>query len=265
MLTNFDGSQNFLLITLDSCRWDTFALAHMPNLKSVCEFRKSYTQGTYTYPSHMSMFSGQFPNVNEAEPYYNRFVKYLFFIRGGHAQVDSYIEFPTGTRDIVRGFASLGYNTFGIGAVEWFKHPNLFSPFSTFYHTGIHFEEQIRVLISVTSNRRETPYFGFINVGETHDPYEYGGRIVPTERFASRMRMVANRGFAEREYLKQIKCCEYIDREIQKVLDHCSRFDGRTVFIVCGDHGECFGEDGVYGHGFFHPKVMEVPLGIFEL
>ena len=35
--------------------------------------------------------------------------------------------------------------------------------------------------------------------------------------------------------------------------------------MACGDHGECFGEDGYWGHGINHPKVFEVPLGIFRL
>jgi arylsulfatase len=39
----------------------------------------------------------------------------------------------------------------------------------------------------------------------------------------------------------------------------------RTVVIVTADHGECFGEDGYWGHGVNHPKVFEVPLSIFRL
>jgi hypothetical protein len=33
---------------------------------------------------------------------------------------------------------------------------------------------------------------------------------------------------------------------------------------MCADHGECFGEEGFYGHSFYHPKVFEVPMGIFD-
>ena len=38
-----------------------------------------------------------------------------------------------------------------------------------------------------------------------------------------------------------------------------------TLVVLCGDHGECFGEDGYWGHGVNHPKVLEVPLAIFRL
>jgi len=31
--------------------------------------------------------------------------------------------------------------------------------------------------------------------------------------------------------------------------------------VVTSDHGELFGEDGLFGHGpFIHEKVLEVPL-----
>jgi membrane-anchored protein YejM (alkaline phosphatase superfamily) len=265
MLTEFNGSQDFLLFTLDSCRWDVFDAARMPNLKSLCRFRKAYTQGTYTYPAHISMFSGQFPNVIENEPYYNRFNKYLFLIRGGNATINSYVEFPRGTPNILHGFGSIGYNTFGIGAVEWFRHPNLYGPFREFIHSGIHLSKQIELLLEKASANAGRPFFGFVNIGETHDPYEFGGHIAVTARKASLMRLTPGAGFARQEYLKQIRCCEYIDGQFGKIIEFARRSKRRTVFIVCGDHGECFGEDGMYGHGFFHQKVMEVPMGIFEI
>jgi hypothetical protein len=34
----------------------------------------------------------------------------------------------------------------------------------------------------------------------------------------------------------------------------------RATTIVCGDHGDAWGEDGVWEHGVMHPKVLEVPL-----
>lgn len=30
--------------------------------------------------------------------------------------------------------------------------------------------------------------------------------------------------------------------------------------MVCADHGDAWGEDGVWEHGIHHPKVVEVPL-----
>ena len=36
--------------------------------------------------------------------------------------------------------------------------------------------------------------------------------------------------------------------------------------IMVADHGECFMEqDGVFGHAFVHPKILEVPFTHFIL
>jgi len=42
-----------------------------------------------------------------------------------------------------------------------------------------------------------------------------------------------------------------------------SRFREATV-VVCGDHGDAWGEDGLWEHGIHHPAVLEVPL-LFRL
>jgi len=44
-----------------------------------------------------------------------------------------------------------------------------------------------------------------------------------------------------------------------------SQLQRGTIVVICADHGECFGEDGLHGHGFYHLKVIEVPLGIFPI
>jgi hypothetical protein len=32
--------------------------------------------------------------------------------------------------------------------------------------------------------------------------------------------------------------------------------------IICADHGDCWDEDNLWGHGMHHEKVLEVPLVI---
>jgi hypothetical protein len=34
--------------------------------------------------------------------------------------------------------------------------------------------------------------------------------------------------------------------------------------VACGDHGDAWGEDGLWEHGIHHSKVYEVPL-LFRL
>jgi arylsulfatase A-like enzyme len=62
-----------------------------------------------------------------------------------------------------------------------------------------------------------------------------------------------------------VSCAEFLDARTGELLD-LFRARGRpTTVVVCSDHGECLGEEGLYGHAFYHEKVMEVPLLIFRL
>ena len=49
---------------------------------------------------------------------------------------------------------------------------------------------------------------------------------------------------------------EWVDARLADLLDG---FAGANV-VVCGDHGDAWGEDGLWEHGISHPKVLEVPL-----
>jgi hypothetical protein len=253
-----------LLITLDSCRWDTFSAANTPCFDSLGHFVRAYSQGTYTYPSHMSIYSGILPDTREPIPLLNRFKKNLFRIgsRPTPTPVQSYIEFPIGTTSIIKGFEAMGYTTFGCGALDWFKHPNLSSPFQEFLYTGIDVVSQVHFL-EAKLHGTQSEFFAFANIGEPHEPYEFGGLIVPPLTSRTLMREFKDLGFLTEEFDKQVAAIEFVDAQFGRLLESVAKVSDRTLVIVCGDHGECFGEDGLYGHGFYHPKVMEVPLGIF--
>lgn len=255
--------QNVVMITLDSCRYDTFVRAEMPVLKSQCTFKKAFAQGTFTYPSHLAMYSGFFPSICEMIAYYNRLEKYLLFIRGGNKIVDSFLEFPVGTTSIVNGFRRLGYRTFGLGAMEWFRHPNLASEFDRFHMTGIHMRRQIDLFLQEAADAQTAPIFALLNIGETHDPYRHGGQIDVSSRVSTELRRSPSSALSLELFERQVDCCEFIDRGIAPVIDWAAEQSRDTVFVVCADHGECFGEDGLYGHGFFHEMVITVPMGIF--
>ena len=262
-----DDTPNILLVTLDSCRWDTFRAAQTPNLDSLCLTRKAYAQATFTYAAHMAMYQGHLPSTREKINFYNRFVMPLFRIANTQAEVTSYITFPKNTRTIIHGFRSLGFYALGLGATGWFRHPDLNSPFDEFELTGIHADRQVEIVKSKLGILRSRAFFALVNMGETHDPYEFGGSIyydgVSRARAASSR--IAHMEFDEVNWLKQVKACEFLDAKIGEIVSHLRALERGTIVVICGDHGECFGEDGMHGHGFYHPKVMEVPLGVFEI
>ena len=263
-LGNVTDKTNFIILTLDCCRWDTFNQANTKLLDTLCEFRMAYTHGTYTLPAHISIFAGILPDVRDDIPYYNRFSKNLFRISSRKIEKTSFVEFPNGTKNIVEGFRSRGYSAYGTGAMSWFRHPLLTSPFDDFYYSEIHFDSQADYLLSKVK-KNSGPYFLFANIGETHEPYEFGGHIEESLNSRARMRDFNDAGFISDDFDKQVKCVEYLDTKIFDLIKSLQKYCNDLVVVICGDHGECFGEDGLYGHGFYHEKIMEVPLGIFRI
>jgi glucan phosphoethanolaminetransferase (alkaline phosphatase superfamily) len=59
---------------------------------------------------------------------------------------------------------------------------------------------------------------------------------------------------------RQRRCLEFVDAEVAPLL---ALFESAAV-IVCADHGDCWGEDGLWEHGIPHEKAFEVPL-LFRL
>ena len=262
IISEYDGTQNFLLITIDSCRWDTYLCADLPNLKSTQAFRRAESNATFTLPSHIAIFSGIFPHVREQIPFYNRFVCNLFRPIE-KPNVKSYLYLPENSINVLQGLKALDYKIIGTGAVEWFKSPLLTTYFDEFYYSGIHAEKQVNWIIDVL--RRTNKFFGFLNLGETHDPYLHGGFIAPSSQSRQRMREKVDKGFSDEWFEMQVRSLEFLDKKLGFLLNQIASFSSKTVVIICSDHGECFGEDGLYGHGFYHPKIMEVPLAIFEI
>lgn len=260
------GDENFLVITWDSCRWDSVLHAATPTLKALGGLRAASAHGTFTYPAHMALYQGILPHSDERVPYYNRYVCQLVKIaRPGAAPGGALIEFPSGTLDIIRGFAAAGYATLGWGAVGWFRHKALQEPFEKFVFTGTHASRQVAEFVQSTANLSR-PFFSLINFGETHYPYECSEDGVEIPLLSPARRPISwSGGFDEQGWLAQRRSCEYLDEKLATMLSHLRTLPRRTIVVLTADHGECFGEDGLVGHGFYHPKVMEVPLTIVEI
>jgi hypothetical protein len=260
------GSKNFIIITWDSCRWDSVVHAAMPTLKGIGALRIARAHGTFTYPGHMAIYQGILPHSDATLPYYNRYVRQLVKIaRKGAPPGGALIEFPCGTLDIIRGFADAGYMTFGWGAVGWFAHKLLQESFDQFVFTGTHATRQVTEFIESTSGLSR-PFFALINFGETHYPYLCSESGVEIPLLSPARRPISWTGeFDEEGWLAQRRCCEYLDAQLAVMISHLRTLSKPTIVVLTADHGECFGEDGMVGHGFYHPKVMEVPLAIFEV
>ena len=250
--------RNFVLITIDSLRYDVAVESNTYNFNNLMQkyqksgnsWHKVYAQATYTLPAHVSMFSGgKFPSNNLGVFPFDR--KDSLF---SHINSKNIGLFTIEENDVcvTCSFKNKGYRTIGMGSVGWFNDHYGTSKdfwlkyFNEFYYqdnfnvkNSESFRNQILLTEKVLKNNNASLFF-FINIGSTHAPYRH----------------------EERSVQGQIKALEYVDNLIVKFI---KLFSANTDFFICGDHGECFGEDDMWGHSFYHEKVMAVPACYLEI
>jgi len=264
-----DSRRNQALLVFDSLRWDVFQKAKIPFLKKLGKWKLAYTPGNYTFPAHMSFFVGKIPQTLDNTPYYDT-VATRFGITGrkpkpdqlwrlGNPEAPRPSKYTLEGQNIISGFRAQGYLTIGAGAVNWFN-PDLpagkylTEPFEHFfYKRGPNYashesaEEQVQWVLDCL-RVADKPYFLFINFGETHHQYLY--KNCPWHGQPNPY------GNARECRRRQQACLEYLDKQVEHLLTQLKNLD----LVICSDHGEAMGEDGLWGHGFHHPKIWEVPL-----
>lgn len=253
---------SFLFITLDSCRYDTFVEAALPNLRSIGELHRAMAPSHYTYGSHAAMFVGFTPGVfSERRAYVNpKFGRIFKLAQPAPIGAREHFLALTGA-NVTDGFRRLGYRTIGTGAVGWFDPETpaaetLTRFFEKYRYAGnTHsLRHQLEFIDEALEDDPERPAYVFLNVGETHVPYYHEDApwpydVNPCVPFAEGNDAVESRR-------RQRACLEWVDDRLGPLLE---RFAGANV-LVCGDHGDAWGEDGLWEHGIHHPKVLEVPL-----
>ncbi len=261
-MKNMPNRRSFLFITLDSCRFDTFANSHVPNMKKVGPLYNAMAPSYFTFGSHMSMFMGFTPGVAAVprsflNPKYGKIFK---MANGGFEGKGK--EFLTLTgKNIIQGLKRIGYTTIGTGAVGWFDPATetgkiLGKDFDHFYYPGDSYsiEKQLEWIDSKIAQFSDQDLFVFINIGETHVPYYHHGaswdpKINPCVPFGEKN---------DREECKrrQGACLEFVDKKLGPLIE---KFLDASI-LICADHGDCWGEDGLWEHGIYHEKIFSVPL-----
>ena len=255
--------RSLLLITLDSCRYDTFVAADAPNLKAIGpEAHKAQAPSHFTYASHMAMWVGVTPGLaGVAEPYLNpKFAKF-FRISNGARRAYGPSAFQLEGRNIVDGFRLAGYRTIGCGALGWFNPDTpagatVTADFDRIRHVGWPWSvaRQVDWICSELDAAADRPVFVFLNVGETHTPYWHEGAPWSADDNPCRPFQTVDRR-AECA-LRQRACLEYVDRKLAPLI---ARFAPASI-VATADHGDCWGEDGIWEHGVSHPATLTVPL-----
>ena len=98
-----------------------------------------------------------------------------------------------------------------------------------------------------------------MNIGETHVPYWHEGASWDREYNPCRP-FGGDENDAEECARRQLACVQWVDNQLRGILQQFAHANT----LVCADHGDAWGEDGLWEHGIHHPTVMDVPL-IFRL
>jgi len=255
--------KNQVFIVFDSLRWDVFEAARVPRLKGLGEWKRAYTQGTYTYPAHWSFFTGRLPQTDDGSSFYDTAARRVKGGRGKRLwgvrtpESKAVAKYNLRAFTVPQGFSELGYRTLGSGGVNWFNpetiggsvFTGLFDHFYFLHPSQRPAAKQVKWAAREITDS-DSPYFLFINFSETHHPYVfsecgYDGDPV---------------GDYNACFIRQAKCLEHLEGVVMRLLD-CVK---DSEVVMCSDHGDAWGEDGRWLHGFYHEKVMEVPMLIFS-
>jgi hypothetical protein len=255
-----------LFVTLDSCRYDTFEAAAAPALKSIGQLYRAHAPSYFTFGSHMAMFAGFTPGMASLrEPYVNPKFGKIFKLAGGGSTPPGGAFFSLQGENLIQGFKRRGYRAIGTAAVGWFRPDTdagrvLGRDFDDFFHPGNvwSLRRQVEWLEERLREHAGRPVLAFVNVGETHVPYYHDGASWSREDNPCVPFSDAND--AEKCRVRQRACLEFVDAALAPVLES---FAGAST-VVCGDHGDCWGEDGLWEHGVHHECTLAVPL-LFRL
>lgn len=276
---------NVLYLTLDCCRADTFQRADIPFMKSLGRAGVGKAPGTFTLPSHMSHYGGYLPiDQTTEEPYYNPNTRQLWRLNSGRARNPDSVGVMLEGSNIIEGYRNLGYHALGTGGVRWFRNPMLQAPFDEFHFYGPDdttsvFQERAPMDFALNHadellerlDEQKKPSFLFVNSLETHVPYDTGsGELSPEVcdimrrgeaiwgcKTPSRDEVEVSKEELQSLHALQIAALEVVDPKVEKLVRNLAK---PLLVVITGDHGECFGENMMWGHGYPEEKVMEVPL-----
>jgi membrane-anchored protein YejM (alkaline phosphatase superfamily) len=270
------GARNLMLIVLDSLRYDSWLAANPKNLSKLGEVQRRYSYATWTAPSHYNMLMGLLPHSLPAGTPTVTYVQRELTQLAENIQIDV-AEFA---RKLVPSmylptfFRSLGYRTRAIVSMPVLNsHTIVGRDFESYDRMKRH--NDMATMIDLIKFDPDRPTFYLLNIGETHYPYavpgddpsrwphlsgvhgavQWMGVPQPEGRVAPRL-LTATEMDEARD--RQINALQYVDNLFDELF---AKVPENTHIIVTADHGDLFGEDGMFGHGpVIHQKVLEVPL-----
>lgn len=271
---------NFILITFDSCRFDSFISAKPKIIPKLGEIEKRYSYASWTAPSHYNFLMGLMPHASPTNVYASEYYKRDFLKFADRLGQDEFEFKQLIPKLFLPSFLkeNLGYKTHAMVSMPVLNPKTVLNQgFDSFKLMPKH--NDMRAMVKQLKFSEEAPSFYILNVGETHYPYALpdeppsnwprisgihgvfkhldeqivGGKLIEKveEKFFDEQKM-------EELRQRQIRAVEYLDKVVEELYDVVP---DNTWITITADHGELFGEGGYFGHGpIMHEKVFEVPF-----
>jgi Sulfatase len=269
---------NYLLIVLDSCRYDSFVEARPRVMRKLGRLERRWSYATWTAPSHYNLLMGLMPHTNPrhifASDYYARdFLKFNERLGCENLEFQSFVP----RLYLPALLQRLGYRTHALMSLPVLNPATVLnSGFDSYALMDRH--NDMRAMLGRMRFSPEYPSFYILNVGETHYPYALPNE--PAETWprisgvhgvfkhldelvvGAKLRRRRSEPFDKRKLKllreRQIAAVKYLDTVVEDLFDMLPE---DTYVTITSDHGELFGEDGFFGHGpIQHEKVFEVPF-----
>lgn len=275
------GENNFLIVILDSCRYDTFVQAAPKSILKLGTLEKRWSYASWTAPSHYNLLTGLLPHSSPPNVYASDYYKEDFYNYNKRLGAKG-IEFGKMVPALwLPGFLrnTLGYSTHARVSLPVLNpKTGINRDFDSFQLMDKH--NDMRSMLPTLKFDDARPSFYLLNVGETHYPYakpdedsSMWPRISGVNGvFKSMDKDIDAQGnliqakdapqFFDQDKLdqlreRQVDAVRYLDGVFTELWDILPK---KTHVIVTADHGELFGEAGYFGHGpIMHEKCFEVP------
>lgn len=273
---------NYILVILDSCRFDTLMAAAPKTLLRLGAVERRWSYASWTAPSHYNLLTGLLPHsspthVYASEYYKKDFLKYRERLGAEGFEFKNLVPhlfLPTLLKH------NMGYATHALVSLPVLNPATLINKdFDTFTLMPKH--NDMAAMLDRMTFSPDRPSFYLLNVGETHYPYalpdepqnlwpkihgvhgvfKHMDDLIVDDKLIDEGE--AQQQFFDQEKLdqlraRQIAAVRYLDEVFARLFD---MVPANTYITVTADHGELFGEGGYFGHGpINHEKVFEVPF-----
>jgi hypothetical protein len=267
-------ANHFVIVVLDSLRYDTWLEASPSTLAKLGPVQRRFSYASWTAPSHYNLLMGLLPHTSPVGVYASEYYKDDFrrySERLGIADIEFQslvpsLYLPTFLKH------SLGYRTHAMVSMPVLNERTLLNTdFDTYELMDRH--NDMSAMLDKLRFEDGAPSFHLLNVGETHYPYalpdEESGKWPRLAGVHGVIRAIDGAESTEPEEkfdldqlaelrLRQVQALEYLDAVFAELFRRLPR---NTWVVVTSDHGELFGEGGYFGHGpINHEKVLEVPF-----